>query len=108
MVQSVFELQCAAADVAQILAQQAYGRRLFNVRSSFLDLLFIDKNLPGEDERLRALARLDESAINQQFVEPDLHPPRLANPGGFPTHKRYQTAPRNQCKAEKTASLHVS
>src|SRR5262249_43512940 len=75
---SFIQLESAAANIAQILAQQANRGLGFNAFARFLDLLTINQNFAGENQRLCALARLRQSAFEQKFVESDLHkhPPR--------------------------------
>src|SRR5438128_853208 len=68
VIEGCFELQPTAADVAELLSQ--LNRSIANnCLSRLLRLLPVDRDLAGEDERLRLLAGLDKSTVDQQLVD---------------------------------------
>jgi hypothetical protein len=63
--EGLFELEAPAAYVAKIFAEETQ-RGFFGDRAArFLDLLLIDEDTPGEDERLGAFAAGNQSAFDQ-------------------------------------------
>ena len=75
MLECVFQLEPAAADVAQVIAQQAQHGSLVDWGPRLLHALFGDQHAPSQDERLRALARGRQPPLHQRLVQPYLHPP---------------------------------
>ena len=73
VVQSAFELEPAAADVAEVGAEDADGGVVGHGMTGFVGLLFADEDAAGKDEGLGAFAGGDEAALHQQFVETDFH-----------------------------------
>src|ERR1019366_3532405 len=65
-------------DKRLVVAKNADGRVLFDVRPCLLNLLLVDQHSAGKDERLAALPRGREPALQEQFVEPRFHRARLA------------------------------
>jgi hypothetical protein len=68
MPQSAFEFEPAAADVAQVVSQQAQRGGFGDGMAGLVDFLFIDEHASGEDKGLRAFAAGKESALYKQFV----------------------------------------
>jgi RNA polymerase sigma-70 factor, ECF subfamily len=69
-----FELESAAADIAEIVAEHAKCGGVRNGVAGLFDLLFIDEDTSSDDERLGALTRTGESALDEQPVQTCLHP----------------------------------
>ena len=70
MLKRFFQLDSTAADIFQILAQQADIGIDIKGGSRLRDLLPIDQNFSGEDQGLGALARWGETTLKDQLVEP--------------------------------------
>jgi hypothetical protein len=68
-----FEFEAAAADVAEVRAEEAEGSVGGDRGAGFVLLLLADENTAGKDESLGALAGGNEAALHQQFVETDFH-----------------------------------
>jgi hypothetical protein len=68
-----FELESAAADVAEIAAEEADRGVVGDGMARFVELLLVDEDAAGEDEGLGALAGGDEAALDEQFVETGFH-----------------------------------
>ena len=73
MPERAFQLEPAAAHIAEIFTQQAEDGGLVHGMSRLGDLLLVDQYPPGEDEGLRSFTRGRKSAIRHQFVESHLH-----------------------------------
>lgn len=69
VVESLFQLETAAADVLQLLAEKPYLGVLAYRSTGLLNLLFIDQYISGEDHGLRAFAGRDQAACEQEFIE---------------------------------------
>ena len=72
------QFQSAATDKRLVVAKDADGGVFFDVRTCLLNLLLVDQHSAGKDERLAALPRGREPALEEQFVEPRFHRARLA------------------------------
>lgn len=68
-----FELEAATADVGIVVPEQAHGGGLGNSVAGLFNLLLIDENPAGENERLGPLTAGHEPAFDKQFVEADFH-----------------------------------
>ncbi len=74
-----FELEAAARDVAEVVAEEAEvggvvdERARFSGLSAFFEALLVDEDAAGEDERLGSLARGGEGAVNEELVETKFH-----------------------------------
>lgn len=73
MLQSFFELEPAAADVLQVFTKQTNIGVGCNRGAGFLHLLSVDEYVAREDQRLGTFAGRHQAAIQEQFVEPELH-----------------------------------
>ena len=68
-----FELESAAADVAEIAAEEADGGVVGDGVAGLVELLLVHEDAAGEDEGLGALAGGDEAALDDKFVETGFH-----------------------------------
>jgi hypothetical protein len=59
------ELEAAAAHIAEVPAEKADGRVVRHGVARFVDLLRMNEDAAGEDQRLGALACGDEAAFHQ-------------------------------------------
>ena len=64
-----FELEAAAGDVAEVVAEEADGDGVVDGGARFVDALLVDQDAAGEDERLRTLAGGGEGAVYEELVE---------------------------------------
>ena len=64
-----FELDAAAGDVAEIVAEHADGDGVVDGGAGLIDALLVNQDAAGEDERLRTLAGGGERAVNEEFVQ---------------------------------------
>ena len=71
MVEGGFHFQAAAADEAG-LSQEFHFRIFGDFAAGFVGLLAIEKDLPGEDQRLGLFARGSEAAFDDELVETNL------------------------------------
>ena len=69
ILERAFELQSAAAGVAQRRAGYFDSRILGDTRTGFVDPLAIRPHLPRHEQCLGALARGGQSALNHQHVD---------------------------------------
>jgi hypothetical protein len=60
-----FELESAAADVAEIAAEEADGSVVGYRVARLVELLFVDEDAAGEDEGLGAFAGGNEAALDE-------------------------------------------
>ena len=74
-----FELEAAAGDVAEVVAEEAddggvvdEGAGLGGL-SAFFETLLVDEDAAGEDEGLGALAGGGEGTVNEELVETKFH-----------------------------------
>jgi hypothetical protein len=67
-----FELEAAAADVTEIVAEETDGGVGGDGGAGLVDALLVDQDAAGEDKSLGAFAGGDEGAIDQQLVETEL------------------------------------
>ena len=65
MGERLLQLQTTAADILQVLSEQAECRVILNADSSFFYFLAVDKYLACEDQGLGSLARGSEPAFDQ-------------------------------------------
>jgi hypothetical protein len=71
--ESGFQLQAAAADVAEVGAEEADGSIGGDGGAGLVLLLLADEDAAGKDEGLGAFAGGNEGALHQQFVETNFH-----------------------------------
>jgi len=69
ILESMLQLETAAADIFQVVAEQSDGRVRYNLRAGFIHLLLVDQHFSRENESACSLSRSCESAIHQKFVE---------------------------------------
>ncbi len=67
------QLETSAGDVSEVVAQHADRCGIVHGRTGLGDLLLIDEDATGQDQRLRPLTRCGQIAVNQQFVESHFH-----------------------------------
>jgi hypothetical protein len=65
----VLELEPAAADISEILAEQSDGRIGGDLRAGFVDLLLVDEYLAGENQSLGSFAGRDQAAFYEKLVK---------------------------------------
>jgi hypothetical protein len=73
VLQSFFQLKAAAAHILQIFSEQTNIRVGFNRSAGFLYFLSVHQHVAGEDQCLGSFAGRYQAAIQQQFIEPELH-----------------------------------
>ncbi len=73
MLEGALQLQPSAAHVAEVLAEHAEGGTVVHGGAGLLHALIGDEHAAGEDERLRAFARLHQSTLHESFVQTSLH-----------------------------------
>jgi hypothetical protein len=64
-----FELEAAAGDVAEVVAEEADDDGVVDGGARLVDALVVDQDAAGEDERLRTLAGGGEGAVYEELVE---------------------------------------
>src|SRR5581483_10876591 len=69
MLEGALEFESAAADITKIVAEQTDGRIGINGGARLFNLLFVDEDAAGDDQRLGALAGRSESAVGNELVE---------------------------------------
>ena len=69
VLQSALQFQSTATDIFQVFGEQTNRAACGDLHAGLLNLLFVDQDLAGKDERLRAFARGGQTALNQNFVE---------------------------------------
>src|SRR6185437_10640303 len=72
VIECAFQLEAAAADVAQVLPEKAnrgFGRY---GRARLVDLLLVGENAAGENKCTGALPTLDEAAFDQKHIDAGL------------------------------------
>src|SRR5208337_642385 len=72
------QFQSAPADEGKVVTKNANLGFALDAGARFLDLLLVHQNAPGEDQRLRTLARRRQATPEHELVEPGLHAARLA------------------------------
>jgi hypothetical protein len=70
--EGALELEAAAADVAEVVAEETEGGRGGDGGAGLVDALGVDEDAAGKDEGLGALARGGEAVIDEKLVEPKL------------------------------------
>ena len=65
----LLELEAAAADVGDVVAEQPYLGLGLDRRAGLVDLLPVDKDLARHDHALRALAAAGQSPLDEQDVQ---------------------------------------
>ena len=69
VLQRSFQFQPAAPDVSQIIAQQPNLRIRLNICARLLDLLLVHHHATGQDHRLGAFPRRNQTSLHEQFVD---------------------------------------
>src|ERR1700722_1982120 len=80
VIERALQLQSAAADIPEILPEQADRCIVGDLRAGFLHFLIIHQHIAGENQRLRAFTRPGETTVDEQFVESDFQlriPPQV-------------------------------
>ena len=72
------QFQSATTDKRLVVTEDADGGILFDGRTRLLNLLLVDQYSASQDDRLGALPRGREPALEEQFVETRFHRARLA------------------------------
>ena len=67
------QLESAAADVAEVVAEHTDDGVLGDGGARFVDPLLVDEDATGEDQSLGALAGGGEGAVNEELVETEFH-----------------------------------
>src|SRR5215472_2521854 len=93
MLKRALQLQSAAADVLQVLAQHANHTVSLNLRAGLFDLLLIHQHFACKDERLGALARCGQPALHKKFVQSRFQINfSFTDPTRVPAHASVQSA----------------
>ena len=71
--QRCFQLQAAASNVFEVLAEQSDGSVKIDAGAGFLNFLFVDQHATGKHHCLCALARRHEAALHQKLVDAHFH-----------------------------------
>src|SRR5450759_2225177 len=91
------QFQSATADKWLVIAQDANGGIVFDVCTCLFDLLLVDQYSAGKDERLAALPRRREPALQEQFVETRFHRARLAR-----WRPQFEPVATDSCRGSKS------
>ena len=68
-----FELEAAAADVAEVGSEEAEDSSRVDRGAGLINLLLVDEDTAGEDESLGSLAGGCQGLVDEELVEADLH-----------------------------------
>jgi len=71
VVEGFFELQAAAADEFEVVAEEAEDGGVVDGSARLVDALVVHEDAAGEDEGVGALAGLREAAVDEELVEAD-------------------------------------
>ena len=68
VVEGGFQLEAAAGDVAEVVAEETDGGGVGDGGAGLVDALLVDEDAAGDDHGLGALAGGGEGAVNEELV----------------------------------------